>query len=258
MLAPFPRKPGDDWNLPVPKRVALVGLGGSSWNYVNEVDAIGNRKDKFDEVWTMNSYCNVIESDRLWHMDNIEVQRIRAKGGNVKVKGFLKAMKEYKGPIYTSVLHPDYPNLVQYPLMEIAQKLGSLYFTSTPAYAIAYAIYIGVEEISLYGLDYTWPGMAEVELGRSCAEYWIGQGSARGVKFKVAPFSSLMEARVWSKERIPLYGYDGFRAEMYEGPEGSGLKFVPEPLPTAEEIEIRYSHKPQPACEPKSKEMVPI
>lgn len=231
-----------DWHKIVPERLAIVGLGGSSLSYVQEVDSVGNRFSKFDEVWTMNSYCNVIQSDRLWHMDNVAVQRLRSD--NVKVQGMLEAMKKYQGPIYTSILDKEYPQMVQFPLFEVIDKMGSIYYNNTSAYAIAYAVWLGVKQISLYGMDFTWPGLNEAEEGRGCVEYWIGQGSARGVRFNVVPTSSLMGAMKWRKEDIPFYGYDGYKIALVEKGEGKvGFEITPRALPTKEEIEKRYSHE---------------
>jgi len=226
----------------VPKRVALVGLGPTRAHYINEVDAVGNRYDKFDETWTMNSFCNVIESDRLWHMDNIAVQELRAQK-NEKVCGMLKAMKNYKGPIYTSVHHDGYHNLIQFPLFEVIQKFGSAYFNSTPAYAIAYAMYIGVKELWLFGLDYTWPDVHKAEQGRACCEFWLGKATMLGMKIQICRHSTLMDSRYFKEDDIPLYGYDGYRLAMEESSPGKiALRFFEKPLPTAEEIEKRYDH----------------
>ena len=69
---------GSNGGQPKIERLAIVALGPTSLNYIQAVDAAGDRKKMFDEVWTFNSYASVIESDRLFHMDDVEVQRRRA------------------------------------------------------------------------------------------------------------------------------------------------------------------------------------
>lgn len=230
--------------LKVPKRVALVALGPSNLHYIQEVDSLGDRHAKYDETWTVNTFCNVIQSDRLFHMDNIAVQRLRAKAGNKKVEGMLRAMKDYKGPIITSILDEEYPQCVQYPLFEIVGKYQSLYFNNTVAYAVAYALYIGVEALTVFGVDFTWPDIHKAESGRGCVEYWLGRCEHAGMKVAVCTQSTLKDARLWDSENIPIYGYDGYRLRMFMKDGKPALQFSEASLPTAEEMEKRYYHGP--------------
>lgn len=226
-----------------PKKIAIVALGPSSGNYIQDVDKAGDRFKLFDETWTFNSYCSVIESDRLFHMDDVLVQERRARAGNQRVAGMLEAMKRYKGPIYTSFAEPAYPTMVDYPLGAIAQKYNSLYFTSTPPYALAYAGLIGVEEAWLYGMDYTWPDIAGAERGRACMEYWVGRVMGLGMRIRVAKDTSLLDTSISRRSDIKLYGYDRAQVALHDVDEKTyELRFAEKELPTAEEIEERYSH----------------
>lgn len=226
------------------KRLAIVGLGPSSHKYIDDVDRAGDRKVLFDETWTFNSFVSVIESDRLFHMDDVRVQEIRAEAGNLRVKNMLEAMKRYKGPIYTSSPEPEYPAMIPYPLPQIVAKYNSLYFSTTPPYAAAYAGLIGVEEVYLYGMDYTWPGVAGAEGGRGCMEYWVGRLQGMGVRVKVHETSSLLDTRLSTKDDVKLYGFDRYQIKLEDrGENRMALVMDPKPLPTAEEIEERYCHK---------------
>lgn len=226
-----------------PKRVAIVGLGPTSANYVQDVDRVGDRYKLFDETWTFNSYCNVIESDRLFHMDDVLVQERRAKAGHTRVAGMLEAMKRYKGPIYTCFAEPEYPTAVDYPLAQVIERFNSLYFTTTPPYALAYAGYIGVEKVNIYGCDYTWEGQASAEAGRACMEYWVGRMHGIGMVVNVHPHSTLMDARRSRRDDLKLYGYDRVKVSLKQVDEQRlGLVMEEKELPTVQEIEERYSH----------------
>jgi hypothetical protein len=48
------------------------------------------------------------------------------------------------------------------------------YFNSTAAYAVAYAIHMGVKKISVFGMDFTYPNAHDAEKGRACVEFWLG------------------------------------------------------------------------------------
>src|SRR3972149_2688144 len=80
-----------------PKRVALVGLGISAYDYIQHCDRNGDRRNLFDETWTVNTFCGLIEAERIFHMDDFRVQQLRAEK-NERVRHMLQAMKRFKGP----------------------------------------------------------------------------------------------------------------------------------------------------------------
>lgn len=224
----------------VPDRVAIVALGPSSLNYVQFVDRIGDRKKVFDETWTLNSYCSVIQSDRLFHMDDIRVQIARAEK-NERVRNMLEAMRGYKGPIITSIPHPDYPQCEAFPLAQVVSKYGALYFNNTAAYAIAYAGYLGVREITCFGMDFTYPGIHSREAGRGCCEYWLGKISSH-VQVRVAETSTLMDGIENRRGVFKLYGYDGFEVKVEEIDGKRAITMREKELPAAEAVERAYFH----------------
>ncbi len=229
----------------VPDSVAILGLGPSLDAYVNIVKRMGGSSALYDEVWAINALGDVIKCDRVFHMDDVRIQMARAEadpGSNIA--HMLKWMRKHPGPIITSRAHPDFPGLVEFPLEDVLNTCGFPYFNSTAAYAIAYALHLGVKRIGLYGIDYTYPDVHAAEKGRACVEFWLGIASARGVNIQVAQTSTLMDARVPPPERV--YGYDTldvkvvcdengkYRVETSERPK--------ERIPTAEEVEAAYDH----------------
>jgi hypothetical protein len=223
-----------------PKTLALVALGPSKDKYVHLVEAVGDRHALFDETWTVNSFGSVIRADLVFHMDDVRIQEARAEH-NPKIKNLLKWLKNPGCRVVTSRPHKDYPSLEAFPLEKVLNEFKAPYFTSTPAYALAYAILEGFTEIYLFGLDYSYPGYAEVEKGRSCVEYWIGRAVERGIKVNIPPESSLMDRKL----EAPLYGYDTLDLGFSVTEGKVKIDFVPKAeseIPSGAEMERRYDH----------------
>lgn len=229
----------------VPEHVAILGLGPSVGQYLNFTKRIGARGKFCDEVWAINALGDILQCDRTFHMDDVRIQEIRAAAApDSNIAAMLGWLKKHPGPIYTSRGHDDYPGLVEYPLEEVINKTGYAYFNNTAAYAVAYAVYLGVKKISLFGIDFTYPNSHQREKGRGCVEWWLGYAAARGIKIAIPMQSSLMDALVPVRDK--LYGYDTVDVSMSHNSNGTVTVSFKEraALPTAEEIEDRYDHSP--------------
>jgi SAM-dependent methyltransferase len=145
--------------------------------------------------------------DRIFHMDDVRVQEIRAAAApGIEHRRHARVAETHPGPIVTSRTHPDYPGLVPFPLEDVVNECPNGYFNSTAAYAVAYAIWLGVEKVSLFGCDFTYPDAHDAEKGRACVEFWLGVASERGIKIVVPKTTSLLDALHSQNERF--YGYD--------------------------------------------------
>lgn len=231
----------------VPQHVAIVGLGPSSKAYFELVMRLGGRKALVDEVWAVNALGDVLACDRIFHMDDLAVQERRAAAqpeGNIA--RMVEWMRGHPGPIYTSVVRPGYRGLVPFPLEDVLNAGGVPYFNNTVAYAIAYARFIGVKKLSLYGVDFTRPNIHQGEQGRACCEFWLGLCTADGIEIDLPDATTLMDACA-TEEHPWFYGYDGVDLALGDGPEGAvTVAMTPRDLPTAEEIERRYDHTRHP------------
>jgi hypothetical protein len=220
-------------------RVALVALGHSCTNYMELAFGAGGRKRIWDETWGVNAAGDVIQCERIFHMDDMRIQEARAAAGNEKVKAMLEWMKTTQTPIMTSRAYDTYPSLVEYPLEEIVNSLGSNYFNNTVPYAIAFAIHYGVKHLFLYGVDYSYPNIMDAERGRGCCEYWIRAAQERGCEVSIGMGSTILDGMVGHE-----YGYD---TEILKWQQEDGrLKLTRtdrETIPTAAEIEARYDHR---------------
>jgi hypothetical protein len=232
------------YSLPVPDRVAILGLGPSLEAYVDIVKRLGARSKLVDEVWGINAVGDAITCDRLFHMDDIRVQERRAQAApESNIAAMLPWLRQHPGPIYTSVPHPHYPGCIAFPLEEVLNNLGGVaYFNSTAAYAVAYAVHLGVKELLLFGIDFTYANSHQAEKGRACVEYYLGIGKARGMEIGLPAGTSLMDGCATRDDR--LYGYDGMDIRFEDSATSAGRRVImtPRDLPTAEEIEVRYDH----------------
>lgn len=233
----------------VPAHVAIVGLGPSCTSFFELTRRLGGVSAWCDEVWGINAIGDVLRCDRVFHMDDVRVQEIRAAANpDGNIAAMLTWLKTHRGPIYTSIPREGYPGLVPFPLEDVLNRTndggngGVPYFNSTAAYAIAYAIHIGVKCISPFGLDYAMPNKYHAEQGRACCEFWLGIAAARGIEIRLPDTTPLMDACETPDHR--LYGYDCVNVKLLDQPDGR-VKVVMsdrETLPTAEEIERRYDH----------------
>lgn len=237
--------------LPVPHHVAIVGLGPSHREFFKMALHMGGTSAYCDEVWGINQIGDVLVCDRVFHMDDLAVQEARAaRDPKSNIAAMVRWLKRHPGPVYTSVVREGYPGLVAFPLEAVLNRTkegngGVPYLNSTAAYAVAYAIHIGVKRISLYGVDYTQPNAYAGEKGRSCVEFWLGIAAARGIEIMVPNSSPLLDMCAPHDER--LYGYDGVDVTFSKRADGGlAVKMAPKEIPTAEEIEHRYDHTRHP------------
>lgn len=235
----------------VPDHVSIVGLGPSCATFFELAKGLGGASAYCDEVWGINAIGDVLRCDRIFHMDDLKVQEARAKerpGSNIAA--MVRWLKTHPGPVYTSIPREGYPGLVAFPLEDVLNagldsNGGAPYFNSTAAYAVAYAVHIGVKKISLFGIDYTLPNAHKAEQGRACVEFWLGIAAARGIAITVPEQSSLLDACAPEAER--LYGYDC--ADVFLDPREDGkikVRMEAKPAPSAAEIERRYDHSRHP------------
>lgn len=237
-------------NIPtnIPDHVVILGLGPSLEAYVDLVKRLGDRRAFADEVWGINAVGSILQCDRIFHMDDVAVQEIRAKARpQSNIARMLDWLRREDGaPIYTSVARDGYPALVPYPIEAVIESCGWAYFNSTAAYAVALAVHLGVKQISLFGCDFTYPKAHDAEKGRACVEFHLGIAAARGIKVGFPANTSLMDSIAPIGERI--YGYDAFNVSVVideTSPDGR-LAFAPRDLPTADVIEARYDHSAHP------------
>lgn len=226
-----------------PRHVAIVGMGPSAEQFMDYAKRLGGRSALCDEVWTINGLGDVLASDMTFHMDDVRVQEIRsAAKPDSNIAQMLKWMRKHPGPIMTSRVHPDYPGLVEFPLADVLNKYPMGYFNGTAAYAVAYALFIGVKKISVWGCDFSYANSHDAEKGRGCVEFWLGLAAAKGIEISMPKTTSLMDACSAQADRF--YGYDCVDLGITRADDGRiHVEFTTkETFPTADAVEDRYDH----------------
>lgn len=128
---------------------------------------------------------------------------------NRNCQGYAAWLRETDVPAWMREVYPDVPASRRYPLDEIkATLLGGwnfeAYFTSSVAYALALAIYLGYERIELYGVEMETD--TEYRYQRDGVTFWLGLAIGRGIQ--VYSDCTIFDAL--------LYGYEGDLQLEYE------------------------------------------
>ncbi len=222
--------------------VAIIGLGPSAKQFLEITKRLGGRHAYCDEVWTINALGDVFACDKIFHMDDVRIQQIRADAApQSNIARMLDWLKTCKIPVITSRAHPDYKCLVEFPLAAVLSAHPMGYFNSTAAYAVAYAIHFGATKISLFGFDFTYDDVVHAERGRACVEWWLGVASSLGIEIAMPQTTSLMDA--YHTQRDRFYGYDTLDLEFSRNGADVVVSKTPrDTLPTAEQIEASYDH----------------
>lgn len=226
--------------------VAILGLGPSLATYVDMVKKAGGRHALFDQVWAINALGDALACDRVFHMDDLRIQEIRARANpEGHIAQIVEWLKVHPGPIVTSRAYPDAPGMVEYPLEAVVNDVGFCYFNSTAAYAVASAIHERATAISLYGLDFAYAKSHSAEKGRGNVEFLLGIAAERGIEISIPEMSSLMDTS--EPEDTKVYGFGRFGTRdvtLRLMPDGRAAVELTEraTLPTAEEIEAAYDH----------------
>lgn len=195
-------------------KIALVGASAPDGGEHPPLD------DPEWDVWGCNSLWNLnmdaqerLRADAWWEMHPLSAQTPQE----------LQDMHDCPVPLYVlddpkeiasakEVYHAaDYSirqlqqpptRWIMYPLEEIRAMFGQRdYFTVTFAYMVALAMWIGYDEIGLYGVELQRGSVRERRLELPCLTYWLGLAIGRGIKITLPEYSNLL----WHEH---LYGYD--------------------------------------------------
>ena len=183
------------------KSVAIVALGNSGFEYIRS----RVRSEKFDEVWAINSMSSIIYHDKCFMLDPPSRFLDTPNAGKQTDIMAERLQVKLNVPIFSCTLDKRCPDVVEYPLQDVLKKVGYAYLNNTVAYAIAYAIYVDVKELHLYGIDFTHKNISFAEAGRGCCEFWLAIAATKGIKLNIAHNSSLLDTNVPNDQKF--YGY---------------------------------------------------
>lgn len=224
------------------KTVAIVAMGLSHKDFI----LAKTHSEEIDEVWAVNAMGGVIFHDRMFMMDPAS-RFLDSEDAGTQTGIMREVLKQHRGPIYTCELDPRCQGLVEFPLDEVVNSVGTWYINNTVAFAIAFAIAAKVQKLLVFGVDFSYKKNVHfAEMGRACCEFLLSKAIERGIQVGIAPSSALLDNNVAPQEK--LYGYhrlsdppvfnleeDRFVQYKYsevrdtiEAPEGSETNLPPE------------------------------
>lgn len=185
------------------RRIAILGFGET----VRDAPV----SDPSWELWGMNGFWRAAKPDydidvpeerySLWFdMHSVEFTRAYGKAAGFGDKQERWLEQQHPFPVLMLDTDPAFPSVQAFPIDQVVAALGRDYFTSTVAYALAWAlVQPDVAEIGLWGIDLVHD--TEYADQRPCAEYWVGRAESIGIKVTTHPGSALVRSRV-------RYGYE--------------------------------------------------
>lgn len=195
-----------------PRRVVLLALGQSLMQYFNDrhskMRPAGHPGSGtyYDEIWVVNRAIKTLGYHVAWILDDLRSECVRDPEYGVYIR---RATAHLTGrpPVLTSTPYPEFPGATGYPLLGVSQAVGAgaCYWHNSIPLIIAYAWAIGVQELTLYGVDYTHPDQLAGEAERGSAEFMVGWVRAKGMTVRVSRGSSLLNTREGFHDK--LYGW---------------------------------------------------
>lgn len=128
----------------------------------------------------------VFRTERVVAADQVPV------GAYLRPAGHLDWLKTRPFPVYLHSAHPEWPTAQAFPFDTIRQQYGD-YFSSTPAWMLAWMLLQGYTEIHIYGIHLAtqWEYIQQ----RPNMEFLIGMALARGVQFVIPEQSTLLKGK---------------------------------------------------------------
>ena len=157
------------------------------------------------DKWTLNGGWTAHKSTLGFHMDSMKLVA-EDKQRTAQFNDMYKKAFHAPIPIFSSVTFEEYPNIIRYPIEEIVEYFGEIYFTETIDYMICFAIYCGVKELHFAGCDYWHNERWAAE--RSSTEHWLMEAHLSGIKIFVQPESFLLKLMHRTDCMPNLYGYE--------------------------------------------------
>ncbi len=181
---------------PEKKKVIIMGFA-PSWRETPF-------EDPSFEIWTLNEAYKLAQQQPKFRADRwFEIHdRFSPSKNTQEHTDFLK---QCPCPVYMWQHYDDIPNSVRFPKEEIMEFLrekgysGSGYFTNSISWFVAFAIYLGFEEVHLYGVDMAQD--SEYGWQRPSVEYLIGLAEGMGIKFYIPETSDILKC-------TQLYGFE--------------------------------------------------
>ena len=133
------------------------------------------------EIWLFNEAPQQEHIYKRWDASlQIHIPEVYASETNWVNKGHWSWLQQDHGPdkrIFMLEADPRVPNSVRYPMEGVLSLTPRKYLRSSPAMALALAIYLGYKDISLYGSDLS--SNTEYHYQAVNYAYWVGVADGR-------------------------------------------------------------------------------
>ena len=156
------------------------------------------------EIWLYNEAPQKPEVYKRWDgCLQIHLPEVYSATHNWVNEDYWNWLQQDHGPdkrIFMHDIDPKVPNSVKYPLDDILAMHPRKYLRSSPAMAIALAIYLGYTDIALYGNELS--SNTEYHYQAPNYAYWIGFADGKP--------EVTLDLQCWLSEfNQPIYGYEG-------------------------------------------------
>jgi len=156
------------------------------------------------DIWLFNEAPLKPEVYKRWDaILQIHTPEVYASETNWVNEGYWDWLQQDHGDkkIYMLDVDPRVPNSTRYPIEGVRSLVPYKYLRSSPAMALALAIYLGYKDISLYGSELS--SNTEYHYQAINYAFWIGFANGR-------PDINL-DLQCWHQEfyEQPIYGYEG-------------------------------------------------
>ena len=188
---------GKEWGvLPPTRSLAIVGSHP-------DTRELAPYDDPDYEIWLFNEAAMKPEVYRRWDgLLQIHIPEVYTSTTNWVNKDHWNWLQQDHGPdkrIFMQDVDLRVPNSVKYPLEEILSLVPFKYLRSSPAMALALAIYLGYQHIELFGSNLS--SNTEYHYQATNYTFWIGFALGRGIDLRM---------ECWKEEfDQPIYGYEG-------------------------------------------------
>lgn len=165
-------------------------------------------KDEEWDIWIFNEAASLNRVPRFDAVFQLHDPLIWRDPSNKNDKNHYKWLQEpHDCTIWMQDQYPDVPSSKKYPLDNVLKIFRHItkggdpirFLTSSPGYALALGIYMGYQEIALYGVEMN--TNTEYVFQREGIALLVGLAAGRGVRVRIPKKSELYSE--------PLYGYGG-------------------------------------------------
>lgn len=193
---------------------------------------VGKNQAPFDgERWGVNATCIGVPVHLSFHIHDLEhpeLYRVTGTDEHPNFEPFLSYCKFMNHPAFSMREYPDFPSIQRFPYEELCDHFHTNYFSNSICYMMAYAMYKGYQDISMWGVNFALAHEYQDEL--PAVHYWLGRlaehGYIAGENFHIYGMKSSMFHCIDGNSRLFRTSYS-YGEPLWYVPEEVAIKTVP-------------------------------